>query len=126
LSYAAKETGITLTHVQGVSIVDLLVQGFRIDGINAANSARDIRLVHVTARGNGRSGIAVGGACVVGLEGCLLGNNGEAQLLTFPYSETHIDNCSLLPAGAPAWVDRGGKVYLGDKQLRGGQDKIGE
>ena len=68
LSYAAKETGITLTHVQGVSIVDMVVQGFRIDGINAANSARDIRLVHITARGNGRSGIAVGGACVVGLK----------------------------------------------------------
>lgn len=126
MSYATRETGITLAHVENVSIVDLVVQGFRIDGINAANSARDIRLVHITARGNGRSGIAVGGACLVGLEGCLLGNNSEAQLLTFPYGETHVDNSSLLPIGGPGWVDRGGKVFQGDKLLHGGQDKIGD
>ena len=44
----------------------------------------------VTAHGNGRSGVCVSGASIVELVGCLVGNNGQAQLLTLPLSETHM------------------------------------
>jgi len=124
LTYAAFQTGITLYHVERVAIVDLCVQGFQLDGINAFNSARGIYISGVTCRGNGRSGITVGGASTVDIDVCLLGNNGHAQVLTLPLSETHIRNSRLLGNTAPGWADEGGRVYLGDKRIEGGRDEI--
>ncbi len=122
LSHADKQTGITLFHVRRVGIVDLTVQGFRLDGISAYNSARDVYLGGVTCRGNGRSGITVGGASQVEIDASLIGNNGEAQLLTLPASETRVRNSELFSNTAPAWVDRGGRVYIDDKRVEGGLD----
>jgi len=124
LSYAQLRVGITLYHVERVTIQDLVVQGFQLDGINAANSARDVTLTGVVCRGNGRSGITVGGASMVDLDACLVGNNGEAQLLTLPYSETHVRNSELLSNTAPAWVDQGGRFFLDGKELHGGLNAI--
>jgi hypothetical protein len=124
LSYAQKQTGITLYQVEHVAIADLVVQGFRLDGVNAFNSARQIYLARLTCRGNGRSGITVGGASTVTLEGCLVGNNGRSQLLTLPWSETTVLASNLLPLTAPAWVDQGGKLFLGGKAIQGGRERI--
>lgn len=124
LTYSEKQTGITLYQVEHVAIMNLTVQGFRVDGIHAANSARNIRLVGLTVRGNGRSGITVGGASLVDIEGCLVGDNSRAQLLTLPLSETHVRSSDLLPLTAPAWVDQGGRFFLDDKAVQGGLDKI--
>lgn len=124
LSFAAKRVGITLFHVQHVAILDLTVQGYQLDGINAFNSARGIHLAGVTCRGNGRSGIAIGGASVVYVDACLVGNNGRAQLLSLPLSETHVRNSKLLGNTAPAWVDRGGRFYLGTERVEGGLEEI--
>ncbi len=124
LTCAALETGITLFHVEHVAILDLTVQGYQLDGISAFNSARRVRIAGVTARGNGRSGIAVGGASQVEIDACLVGNNGAAQLLTLPLSETHVRNSELLGNTAPAWVDQGGRTYVGQKLLQGGLDEI--
>jgi hypothetical protein len=124
VSYAAQQTGITLYHVQQVVITDLVVQGFRVDGIQAANSAREIQIINVTCRGNGRAGIAVGGASQVAIERCTIGDNRWAQLLTLPLSETHVFRSELLPLTAPAWVDQGGRFFLGPKQLAGGLTEI--
>ncbi|HYW78816.1 MAG TPA: hypothetical protein VE890_04530, partial [Thermoguttaceae bacterium] len=121
-SYADKQTGITLFHVRRVGIVDLTVQGFRLDGISAYNSARDVYLGGVICRGNGRSGITVGGASQVEIDAALLGNNGAAQLLTLPMSQTSVRNSELFSNTAPAWVDRGGVVYIDDKLVEGGLD----
>lgn len=124
LTYADKRVGITLYHVRHVAILDLTVQGFQLDGISAFNSARRVRLAGLTCRGNGRAGISVGGASLVEIEACLLGNNGTAQLLTLPLSETHVRNSELLGNTAPAWVDQGGRVYVGPKRVEGGLEKI--
>jgi hypothetical protein len=124
LAYASLPTGITLYHVQYVGIKDLTVQGFQLDGINAQNSAMQVYLSGVTCRGNGRNGVTIGGASQVDLELCLLGNNGTAQLLTQPYSETHLHESDLLGNTAPAWVDQGGRVYLGKKRIEGGRETI--
>jgi len=124
LSYSRLRTGITLYHVRHVAIVDLTVQGFQVDGIQAANSARDVYLAGLTCRGNGRSGIAVGGACEVEIDVSLLGNNGEAQLLTLPWSDTHVRNSHLLGNTAPGWVDRGGRVDVDGRPVSGGMDEI--
>jgi hypothetical protein len=123
LTCAQQQTGITLFHVRQVAIANLTVQGFRVDGISASNSARDVYLSGVTARGNGRSGITVGGASTMELDGCVVGNNGQAQLLTLPYSETSVRNSQLFANTAPARVDQGGRVYINGKQVEGGLDQ---
>ncbi len=123
-SFAHLPVGITLYHVHGVAILDVTIQGFQLDGVNAYNSARDVYLGGVIARGNARSGIAVGGASVVTLEACLVGNNGEAQVLTLPYSRTAIEHCDLLGATAPAWVARGGEVWIDGEEAHGGADEV--
>lgn len=120
LSIADKPVGITLFHVERVAIKNLTIQGFQLDGINAFNSARRVSLWGVTCRGNGRAGVAVGGVSRLHLEDSLIGDNGEAQLLTQPYSATHVQQTRLLSNTAPAWVDRGGTVFLDGQPVRGG------
>jgi len=124
LSFASKPAGITLVAVQNVVIQDLIVQGFQLDGISALNSARMVRVVRVTSRGNGRSGVTVGGASLVDLDACRVGDNGFAQLLTLPWSETHVRQGELLSNTAPAWVDQGGKVFRDGQEIRGGLDEF--
>jgi hypothetical protein len=124
LSYACLSTGITLYHVERVIIKDLTVQGFQIDGISAPNSARRVTLKGVTCAGNGRSGVAVGGASQVDLDSCVLRGNGVAQLLTLPESEVHLRQSRLPGDTAPGWADRGGRVYLGAERIQGGREAI--
>jgi hypothetical protein len=122
LSYATKPAGISLLAVQNVVIQDFVIQGFHLDAINALESCRMVRVLRVTCRGNGRSGVSVGGASLVELDQCLVGDNGFAQLLTHPWSETHLQNSELVSNTAPAWVDHGGKVFRDGKEIRGGLD----
>lgn len=102
LSYAAEPVAITIYKVNHVLIQDLVVQGYQLDGINAHEGAFNTRLVGITARGNGRSGISIGGASQVTLEACLVGNNGLAQVRTEGWSKTALINCTLLDNTAPA------------------------
>jgi hypothetical protein len=124
LTYACKQTGITLFHVDRVAIVDLTVQGFQLDGISLHNSARGVIVAGVTCRGNGRSGITVAGASQARISACLIGDNGSAQLLTLPCSETQIRDTALLSNTAPGWVDRGGRVYVEGKEVSGGLEEL--
>lgn len=124
LRYARRQTGITLYHVSQVAIVDLVVQGFRLDGIHAAAGARGVLLNGVTARGNARAGVVVGGTSDVELLGCVLGHNAQAQLLTLPLSRTRIRESRLLSDLAPGWVDQGGQVWLDEKPIEGGRERI--
>ena len=120
LTYARLQTGITLFHVNRVAIVNLTVQGFQVDGISAHNSARDVRLSGVTVRGNGRSGVTVGGASRLEIDLSTIGNNGRAQVLSLPYSETAIRSSNVFSNTAPAWVDRGGKMYVDGQKVEDG------
>ncbi len=124
LSCAVLQTGITLYQVQNVAIIDLTVQGFQQDGISVFNSATGVYLGGITARGNGRSGITVGGASSALIEECLVGNNGKAQLLTLPHSQTQVNKTWLLGNTAPGWVDQGGRVYFDGKQVHGGCEQL--
>lgn len=104
LTVAWQPVGITLYQVINVDIQDLTVQGYQLDGINAHDSAFGVRLVGVTARGNGRSGISIGGSSQATLEACLVGNNGLAQVRTEGWSHTRLINCNLLDNTAPPLV----------------------
>jgi len=118
LSCTAQPVGITLYRVEHVVISDLTIQGFQLDGVNAHDGVRHASLAGLTCRGNGRSGVAVGGTSHVSLYGCLLGDNGEAQLLSDELAGAEVVNCELLPNSAPAIVRRGGEVFVDDELLR--------
>ncbi len=111
-SYAALQTGITLYHVHGVEVRDLVVQGFQLDGINVFDAATDVRLIDVTARGNGRSGISVGGSSRAEIRDALVGDNGAAQLRVEGYSKTYVADCDLIDNTAPAEVVEGGQLWI--------------
>ncbi len=125
LTVATRQVGITLFHVEHVALLNLTIQGFQLDAVNAHNSARDVVLQQVTCRGNGRAGVAVGGASLVSIDSSIIGNNGEAQLLTRPYSKTFVRQSDLLSNTAPAWLDRGGTVILDGNEVEGGIDERG-
>ena len=114
LSAASLPVGITLYEARHIQIRNLVVQGFRLDGINAHSSVFDANLLSLNCRGNGRSGISVGGASSVRVESCLVGNNGQAQLRTEGYSRALVINCDLIDDDptAPAVVKRGGQVTV--------------
>jgi hypothetical protein len=48
-----------------------------------------------------------------------VGDNGNAQLLTLPWSETHVTGSVLLSNTAPAVVRQGGRVYLDGQPVAG-------
>jgi hypothetical protein len=97
LSHTTLQTGITLYQVHDFVIEDLYVQGFRIDGVHANDNVHNCRLERLTCRGNGRSGIFVGGySRGVVVQSCLVGNNGEAQLLSRPSAEVIVRDSKIL------------------------------
>ena len=103
--------GITLYHVRNAAVTNLVVQGFQLDGINA-HDVDGCTLHTITSRGNGRSGIAVTASSRVTIDQCLLGDNGEAQLLAEGHSRTAVQQSELLENTAPAIVRRGGVVTV--------------
>jgi len=108
-SIAKHPTGVTLYKVNDVIVRDLIVQGYQIDGIQAhdAGTYQPIVLAGVTARGNGRSGIAVVGASAVAIDGCLIGDNGESQLLITGPADSSVTNSRLLDNTGPMATIRG-------------------
>lgn len=110
LAWAELPVGITLYGVHDVVILDLTVQGYQLDGINAHDRVVECRLGGVTARGNGRAGITVAGTSRVRLDGCLLGDNGQAQLLSREFAQTRVETSVILDNTAPGVVREGGQV----------------
>jgi hypothetical protein len=112
LSYAHLTTGITLYEARYVTIRDLIVQGFQLDGVNAHDNVFDGTLQGLTCRGNGRSGISIGGACRITLEDCLVGDNGTAQVRAEGHCKAELIRCELLENTAPGLVKEGGEVVV--------------
>lgn len=118
LTHTVLPVGITLYEVRHLRINDLVVQGFQLDGVNAHDSVFDASLVGLTCRGNGRSGISVGGASRLRVEACLVGNNGVAQIRTEGQSVTRIVNCNLLNNTGPAVKREGGEVFMDQAEAK--------
>jgi hypothetical protein len=111
-SIAGLPVGITLYDVRNVVITDLFVQGYQLDGINAHDKAFAVELLGVTTRGNGRSGISIGGASRVKIAESSSRYNGAAQIRTEGFSHTIIVDSELLGATAPPLVREGGDVTI--------------
>lgn len=108
-------TGITLYQVEHVRIENLVVQGFSIDGVSAVDSVRHCTLDTITSRGNGRSGINVGGSSRVRIENCLIGDNGAAQLRIEGFCKADVQETELVDNTAPATDVQGGRLFLDGK-----------
>ncbi len=117
LSYARLQVGLTLYKVEQVFITNLVVQGFELDGVNCQD-VRSATLNHITARWNGRSGIAVCGASHMTLDGCLIDGNGESQLHMEGPSDTSVIGCELIPKSAPNWLIRGGRLSIDGRAVQ--------
>ena len=117
LSCAALSVGITLYEVHDVVVSDLVVQGYQLDGVNAHDGVGECLLAGLTCRGNGRAGVAVMGASHVEISGCLIGDNGLAQLYTEGQSLTSVEDSELLSGTAPPVVRLGGRVFVDGKRL---------
>jgi hypothetical protein len=115
LSHTSLPVGITIYEARNIVIRDLVVQGFQLDGINAHDGALGTSLIGLVCRGNGRSGISVGGASRVRVIECLVGDNGKAQVRTEGQSKTELIRCDLLDNTAPAVVREGGEVTRVDE-----------
>lgn len=115
-SYAKLQTGITLYQVQYVVIVDLVVEGYHIDGVQVHDSRGPCLLAGMTCRGNGRSGIAVVGASEAAIDASLVGDNGESQLHLEGPADVRVTNSELLEAAAPKWRRKNGRLMF-DGQL---------
>ncbi|MCA9247082.1 MAG: right-handed parallel beta-helix repeat-containing protein [Planctomycetales bacterium] len=118
LRYAARQTGITLHHVRHVKITDLIVQGFALDGVNAHDGAAFCRLENVTSRGNGRSGVSVGGSSRLALAQCTIGDNGQVQLRTEGHSIALLSDTIVVDNTAPSHRVEGGELYFDGQRIQ--------
>lgn len=114
LHYANLQTGVTLYHVSGVSIENLIVQGFWQDGINAHDNVRQSKLIGVTARGNGRSGVSAGGSSHLDVVSSLVGDNHWHQVRAEGVAELRLLGSNVLENGQS------------DAQLQQDQGRISE
>ena len=112
LSFTNLQVGITLYEVRDVVVRELVIQGFQLDGVNAHDGVHRARLTGLNCRGNGRSGISIGGASRVTVEACLVGNNGTAQVRTEGFCRAQLVGCDLLDNTAPKIVRDGGEVVV--------------
>jgi len=117
LRFAYHRVGVTLYQVRRVVVRDLVVQGFQLDGINAHDNVFETTLSGVTSRGNGRSGISIGGASRVQIENCLVGDNGKVQIRTEGYSKTQIDRTEIIANTGPAITRDGGSVTTDGEKM---------
>ncbi|HWB13658.1 MAG TPA: right-handed parallel beta-helix repeat-containing protein [Pirellulales bacterium] len=110
LAYSERQTGITIYHVHDVLITNLIVQGFRIDGINVNDGGKNCEILGVISRGNGRSGITVAGSSQARIAECVVGDNGTEQLRVEGPSSTLVEKSQLIANTAPAITNRGAKL----------------
>lgn len=118
LRYTHLQTGITLYHVRHVRIENLIVQGFQLDGISAADGTIDCTLRNVRCRGNARSGINVGGASRLRVENGVVGDNGAVQVRVERYAVADLVDTQIVDNTAPAIANHGGRLTIDGKPRR--------
>jgi len=117
LRLTGRDVGITLYHVRHVRIHNLVVQGFRLDGINAHDGVYHCTLENVVCRGNGRSGVSVGGASRAQLVGSLVGDNGHVQVRVEGLGELKVEASDVLDNTAPPFEVSGGELVVDGKPI---------
>ena len=93
--FAARGVGITLRDVHDVSIENLTVECFRIDGVNASGSTDNCVLQDVISRHHGRSGVYLMGTADVFLRNCTLRDSAQGQLTISQFGLADVVDCDL-------------------------------
>ncbi len=119
LNCCLHQTGITLYQCGNVEIVGLVIQGFQLDGINAHDGTESVAIRRCTLRGNGRSGLSVGGASKIRFVESISGNNYVAQVRTESQGRVNIDSCRLLQSSmyGPATESTGGQILIDKSEV---------
>ena len=114
LRYCVEQTGITLYEVDNVVIEGLVIQGFQLDAVNAHDAVSQTIVRQCNLRGNGRSGLSVGGAGRIAVVESIVGANWSAQVRSEGYSQLFIENCRLIESrqSGPAIVNDGGRIAI--------------
>jgi hypothetical protein len=73
--------------------------------------------VNVTSRGNGRSGISIGGSSRAVIEKCVIGDNGEAQIRTEGFCLAEVIDSDIVDNTAPAFAVTGGRLYRDGQRI---------
>ena len=110
LSAAALPVGITLCDIHNVVIEDLVIHGFQLDGLSAADGVADVRLEKVVSQANGRSGFAIKGASRVQLASCQASGNGRAQVWVDDYAALQVTQSVFSKDSAPDIHLAGGRI----------------
>ena len=117
LSYTAQPVGITLYNVQDVVVKNLVIQGYRLDGVNAHDDAQRCILAGLTCRNNARSGISVGGSSRVEITACQASGNGVTQLRTEGHCVVNVEGSKFGGAGPSAYQRDGGRLLIDGQKL---------
>jgi hypothetical protein len=110
LVFAAEEVGITLLDVYDVTIHNLELRHFRLDGINAHDRCKKVILDNVRLIENGRAGLAVGGTSLVGLKDSTVERNRLADVLNTELAQTEILTSNFTPSREP--FGEGGAIRI--------------
>jgi len=110
MRWTAHTVGITLYEVHDVEIRDLIVQGFALDGINLHDGATNVELTRLSLRGNGRSGLHVGGASRAILRESHASENGRSQIHLEGAARLQLSQCEIWEDSAPSILQDGGTI----------------
>ena len=114
LSCCRRTVGVTIYQAHDVLISNLVIQGFQLDGVNAHDLVDQAVVDGCVIRGNGRSGVSVGGASRISLSSCLIGDNGQAQVRSEGFCQLVIDSCDVIEQIGRIPLDNQGGVVLRD------------
>lgn len=117
LMFAAEEVGITLYDAHDVTIHNLEVRHFRLDGVNAPDRSRNVVLDSVRLIENGRAGLAVGGSSLIGIKDSKLEGNRVVQILNAEVAQTEILTSTLGPAAWGPIRIKGGHVLVEGQEI---------
>jgi hypothetical protein len=95
LALAGEEVGLTLLDVHDVVLRDVVLEHYRLDGINAHDRCRNVLLENVICRQNGRSGLTVTGTSQVAAFNCRLEQNRVHSLLIEEKGAAALEECQL-------------------------------
>jgi parallel beta-helix repeat protein len=118
LYYTAQPVGITIYNVQDVVVKDLVIQGYRLDGVNAHDDAQRCVLTGLTCRNNARSGISVGGSSRVDISACQASGNGVTQLRTEGHCVVQVQETKLASDTVPAYRAEGGRLSIDGQKVQ--------
>jgi hypothetical protein len=119
LSCCRRTVGITIYQAHDVLIRDLVIQGFQFDAINAHDLSDQVTISGCVLRGNGRSGVSVGGASWATISSCLIGDNGESQVRTEGFCRVLIESCDVLQQPGRIPIDhQGGTITRDGETIR--------